>query len=182
MNGDISLPLSLRMLKFFRMRALASCALLLFGLAHAQTSDLPAQPVGSPESIFSFSGFGTVGLAHSSEKRADFIANDLQLRGAGRNGKWSAEVDSRIGVQLDAKFNSQLSAVLQVTSEQRYDGSYKPELEWANIKYQITPDLSVRAGRIVLPTFLLSDSRKVGYASPWVRPPRSRWSKNRPQQ
>ena len=40
-----------------------------------------------------------------------------------------------------------------------------------NVKYQITPDLSVRAGRIVLPIFLHSDSRKVGYAMPWVRPP-----------
>ncbi len=170
MYEDTFLTFPFRVLKRARMHAIVSCALL-FGLAHAQTSDLPAQSNDSTNAIFSLSGFGTVGLAHSSEKRADFIANDLQLRGAGRNASWSAEVDTRIGVQLDARFNSQLSAVLQVTSEQRYDGSYKPELEWANVKYQITPDFSVRAGRIVLPTFLLSDSRKVGYASPWVRPP-----------
>jgi predicted porin len=61
--------------------------------------------------------------------------------------------------------------VLQFIAEQRYDDSYKPTLEWANLKFDITPDLSVRAGRIVLPTFLVSEYRKVGYANPWVRPP-----------
>jgi hypothetical protein len=35
----------------------------------------------------------------------------------------------------------------------------------------VTPDLSVRAGRTVLSSFLFSDSLKVGYAIPWVRPP-----------
>ena len=42
-------------------------------------------------------------------------------------------------------------------------------MEWVNIKYQFTPDLSVRLGRIVLPTFLYSDTRKVAYTYPWVR-------------
>ncbi len=56
-------------------------------------------------------------------------------------------------------------------AEQRYDGSYRPGFEWANISYDITPDFAIRAGRIVLPTFLTSDTRKVGYAQPWLRPP-----------
>ena len=132
--------------------------------AQSQTAD-------TTEQMFSFSAYGTVGLAHSSEKKADFIANDLQLRGAGRNANWSAEVDSRIGAQMTAKFTPQLSGIVQITSEQRYDGSYRPEIEWLNVKYDVTPDLSIRAGRIVLPFYLQSDSRKVGYAIPWVRPP-----------
>jgi hypothetical protein len=44
-------------------------------------------------------------------------------------------------------------------------------VEWANLKYQLTPDLSIRIGRTELPTFLFSDTRKVGYTYPWVRPP-----------
>jgi hypothetical protein len=44
-------------------------------------------------------------------------------------------------------------------------------VEWANIKYQLTPELALRAGRIALPVFLAADYRKVGYAYPWVRPP-----------
>jgi hypothetical protein len=44
-------------------------------------------------------------------------------------------------------------------------------VEWANIQYQFTPDFSVRGGRTVLPTLLFSDTRKVAYTYPWVRPP-----------
>jgi hypothetical protein len=95
----------------------------------------------------------------------------LQLSGAGYTRPWSPNVDSRLGAQVTAQFTPQLSAMLQVISEQRYDKAYKPHVEWANISYQPTPEFSVRLGRIVLPTFLLSDSRKVGYSNPWVRPP-----------
>jgi hypothetical protein len=122
-------------------------------------------------SMLSFSGFGTLGLVHSSEDSADFTANLLQPSGAGHTHSWSPDVDSRLGAQATAHFTPQLSAMLQVISEQRYDNTYKPHVEWANIAYQPTPEFSVRLGRIVLPTFLLSDSRKVSYANPWVRPP-----------
>lgn len=80
-------------------------------------------------------------------------------------------MDSRLGAQLNANFTSQLSGVLQVVAEQRHDATYRPRVEWANLKYEFTPDLSIRAGRIVLPILMVSDSRKVGYAQPWVRPP-----------
>jgi hypothetical protein len=46
-----------------------------------------------------------------------------------------------------------------------------PAIEWANLKYQITSDLAVRLGRIVLPTYDRSDTQNVGYALPWVRVP-----------
>jgi hypothetical protein len=122
-------------------------------------------------SIFSFSGFGTVGVTHSSEDNADFVASIFQPNGAGHTRNWSPEVDSLIGGQLSARITPALSAVVQAIAEQNYDGTFRPHVEWANIKYQFTPDLSVRIGRIELPTFLYSDTRKVGYTYPWVRPP-----------
>jgi hypothetical protein len=132
----------------------------------AEVSDqLPAP------SIFSFSGFGTVGVVHSSEANADFTNNAFSPNGAGYTRSWSPEVDSLIGAQLSVRVTRELSAVLQVIVQQNYDGTFSPHVEWANIKYQFTPDLSVRIGRVELPTFLFSDSRKVGYTYPWVRPP-----------
>lgn len=128
-----------------------------------------ADEPGAP--MFSFSGFGTLGVVHSSEDQADFTSSVFKPNGAGHSRSWSADVDSLIGGQVSASLTPQLSAVLQVISEQRYDNTYTPEVEWANIKYAFTPDFSVRAGRIVMPSFLVSDSRKVGYANPWVRPP-----------
>lgn len=125
----------------------------------------------SDASIFSLSSFGTVGIVHSSEKKADYTSSFFKPNGAGHSRNWSADVDSLIGAQVTATFTPQVSAVVQVISEQRYDNSYRPYVEWANIKYQFTPDFSLRIGRTVLPTFLLSDTRKVGYTTPWVRPP-----------
>lgn len=120
---------------------------------------------------FSFHGFGTLGLVHSSENRADFTSSVFKPHGAGHSDDWSADVDSLLGAQVTADLTAQLSAVVQVISEENYDNTYRPHVEWANIKYQFTPDFSVRVGRTVLPTALLSDTRKVGYTYAWVRPP-----------
>jgi hypothetical protein len=122
-------------------------------------------------SIFSFSGFGTLGVVHSSESEADFTNSTFKPNGAGFTRAWSPDVDSRLGAQASANVTSELSAVVQVISEQLYDDTYRPHVEWANIKYQFTPDLSVRVGRTVLSSFMFSDTRNVGYANPWVRPP-----------
>lgn len=131
-----------------------------------------AAGAGTVDSPFSFHGFGTLGAVRSDQDNSDVVSNVfLQPNGAGATHRWSMGVDSKIGGQLDARFNPRLSAVLQLVSKHRYDNSWTPEVEWANIKYQLTPDLSVRAGRTVAPTFMLSDTANVGYANPWIRGP-----------
>jgi hypothetical protein len=139
--------------------------------SHTASAYATDSTTDSGQSMFSFSAFGTLGAVHSSEDRADYAASPLAPNGAGFTHDWSPDIDSRLGAQVTAHFTPQLSAMLQVISEQSYDKTYKPGVEWANIAYQATPDFSVRVGRIVLPMFLLSDSRKVGYANPWLRPP-----------
>jgi hypothetical protein len=150
-----------------RSTSLATVALLGMPLCAVSAETAP----DSGSSVFSFSGFGTVGETHSSEDKADFTASIFQPNGAGHTRSWSPEVDSLIGGQLSARITPELSAVVQVIAQQNYDGTYRPHVEWANIKYQFTPDLSARIGRVELPTFLFSDTRKVGYTYPWVRPP-----------
>ena len=122
------------------------------------------------ESMFSFSGFGTLGVVHNSEDQADF-ATDFGPDGAGHTDSWSANPDSRFGVQVDAQFTDRLSAVVQVVSEYDHAGSHEPDLTLAHVKYAFSPALSVRVGRLAPPMFMLSDYRKVGYAMPWLRPP-----------
>lgn len=70
-------------------------------------------------------------------------------------------------MQLDARW----SAVVQVVTERNLLHDFSPTVEWANVKYQATPDLAIRVGRIALPIFLTGDYRKASYALPWVRPP-----------
>jgi len=122
-------------------------------------------------STWTFGGFGTASMVRSSEHNADFSANPLTPGMAGHSHDWSADVDSRLGAQLGVKIAPRWSAVLQVVAERNLTRSYTPVVEWANIKYQATPDLSVRVGRIALPLFLVADYRKAGYALPWVRTP-----------
>lgn len=121
--------------------------------------------------VWSFGGFGSLGMVHSDQSQADFSSTVLKASGAGFSHPWSFDVDSRVGAQLGVKLDAQWSAVVQVISEQSVDNSYAPIVEWANIKYQATPDLSVRVGRIALPLLLVADSRKAAYTFPWVRTP-----------
>jgi predicted porin len=144
-------------------QAVLSCAAAMVSCS-AMADELDKPPL-------SFSGFGTVGITHSSEAQADFTSSVLKHSGAGYTHGWSTDVDSRLGGQVTFNATSQLSAVLQVIAEQRYDNSYRPIVEWANVKYQVTSDFSVRAGRIALPNYLVADYRKVSYAIPWVRTP-----------
>jgi hypothetical protein len=133
--------------------------------------DTAAAADNTGPSMFSFNAFGTLGVVHSSDDNADFTSSTFKPNGAGYSHAWSADVDSRVGGQVTADITPRLSAVLQLIAEQNYANSYRPEVEWANIKYQFTPDFGVRIGRIELPLFLVSDARKVGYVNPWVRPP-----------
>ncbi|HYC49180.1 MAG TPA: hypothetical protein VED01_27190 [Burkholderiales bacterium] len=116
-------------------------------------------------------GFGTAGVVNSSEKNADFVHGFFEPNGAGRTHDWAYGVDTKIGVQGDIRLTDKLSAVIQLVSQHRYDNTYMPQLEWGNIKYQITPDFDVRVGRTVAMPFMASDSRLVGYGNPWIRPP-----------
>ena len=118
-----------------------------------------------------FNGFGTIGVVHSDERDADFVADPFASEGAGYSHDWSAEVDSRLGFQATLRMTPQFSSVVQVVSEKRYDGSFAPDIEWANVQYDLTPNLSFRVGRMVQGSFMASEHRKVNYATPWIRPP-----------
>ena len=130
-----------------------------------------AQPATSSLPSLSISGYGSVGMLHSSEREADYIVDVFKPGGAGHSRAVSFDADSRLGLQMDAQLTPRLSATVQVISEQRYDNTYTPKVEWANLKYRIMPDLAIKAGRVVLPIFMVTDSRRVGYANPWARPP-----------
>ena len=141
---------------------------LLIGLACAASAHADD---GMSKPGWSLQGFGSAGAAYSNNADSDYVTSLLKPDGVGASGRWSANLDTRLGVQLNFTANAQWSVVLQVVSEQRLDHSYRPNVEWANVKYQATPDLALRVGRIALPMFLAADYRKVGYAIPWARTP-----------
>src|SRR5580704_3003239 len=134
-------------------------------------ANVHAADADTADSMFSFRGFGTLGVVHSSDDQADFVSTPYQNKGAGFTNSWSATPDTKLGVQLNANLTGRLSAVAQLVSQYQYDGNFRPALEWANLKYQFTPDLDIRVGRIAIPTYMVSDVLNVGYALPFVRIP-----------
>jgi hypothetical protein len=142
---------------------IAACALAL--------GTIPAHAASTLDEYVTFSGFGTLGEVYSNYSLADFIGTVSEPNGVGYSRRWSPTLDSDLGVQANVSLTGALSGVVQVLSRDDADGNYKPTIEWANLKYQITSDLALRLGRIVLPTYDRSDTQNVGYALPWVRVP-----------
>jgi hypothetical protein len=142
--------------------AIGAAMLLLAPLGHADPTI---------DQYVTINGFGTLGLVHSDYSQADFIGNVVQPRGAGYSSSWSPTPDSDLGVQANITMTDALTAVVQVLSRDDANGNFKPNIEWANFKYDFTPDFALRVGRILLPTFQRSDIQNVGYALPWVRIP-----------
>ena len=82
------------------------------------------------------------------------------------------------GLQFDFAINDKTNAVLQLTAtgtghKSAGDSSANVLAEWAYIGYELTDNLTVRAGRLRLPFYLSSEYVEVGYAYPWVSPPGS---------
>ena len=127
-------------------------------------------PLTPTSSVFSFSGFGTrVRFTRAKTRRisppttSNPPGTAIRARGA---PTWTAGRRTGSGPLHSAIFGHGAGI-----SEQFYDNTYRPHVEWANLKYQFTPEFGLRVGRTVLPTFMLSDTRKVGYSNPWVRTP-----------
>jgi hypothetical protein len=123
------------------------------------------------DDMVSVRGFGTAGVVHSSEDRADVNGTVFQPDGAGYTRDFDMRTLSKLAGQMNVQFTDSLSMTVQAITQYQHDRTFKPQIEWLNLKYSFTPNLSARVGRIALPTFMVSDSRMVGYANTWVRPP-----------
>jgi hypothetical protein len=120
--------------------------------------------------MFSYGGFGTAGVARSSTDRAEYVTGNQT---AGATTDFDYKTDSKLGLQGSFAPTQWLSATVQVLTEDRYSAQMTTQFEWAYIKVQPASNLSIRYGRMRLPTFLVSDSRDVGYAHTWLRAPNS---------
>lgn len=134
-------------------------------LALGATQAFAATPIGD---YLTFSGFGTLGLVQTDTNDAQFV-RDRQPAGATKTA--SFDVDSNLGLQLTAQPMRWISGTVQLLAQQRSDINLSPEVEWAFVKVEPLKGLSIRGGRMALPLFAISDTRNVGYANTWVRPP-----------
>ncbi|MDH5633699.1 MAG: hypothetical protein OEZ10_11985 [Gammaproteobacteria bacterium] len=86
---------------------------------------------------------------------------------------------SRLGIQISAEVNPQVSVTGQLLSKGGDpSGNFNVNADWAFATYKPTNNTSIRAGKIKLTSYLISDYYEVGYAYPWVRPPQEVYSTN----
>ncbi|MCE1227990.1 MAG: hypothetical protein LWX11_00650 [Firmicutes bacterium] len=142
-------------------------ALILAGLAIG----LPSAAEDSSQSMFKFRGFLTLGATHSNLKDADFPSTAIQPSGAGYSRSVDFGGETHLGLQADAQFTPWLSGVLQVVTERVWNDRFQPRIMMASLKAQPLPWLSIKAGRMPISSYLISDYKKVGYSITWVRPP-----------
>jgi hypothetical protein len=115
------------------------------------------------------SGYGTVGGSFTSDSDYAYRHDPSEFTGASSN--LDIALDSRIGVQAVFDFGTEFSVTVQEVARERGDKTFSPGTEWFYAQYSPNSDWSLRIGRVALGTFLLSDSRLVGFAAPWFHAP-----------
>ncbi|MCK5889663.1 MAG: hypothetical protein KAG19_06955 [Methylococcales bacterium] len=120
---------------------------------------------------WSVKGFGSIGLARSDNNTIGFYRDRTSTRAVKKS--FDIATDSRLGLQLDVDINDDWHFTTQFIARDHAGNFFEQNLDWAFIKWSPTAfdGLEVRAGRLGVDAFLLSDYRNVGYAYPWIRPP-----------
>lgn len=138
-------------------------------LALAIGAALSSSAVSSAWAVdFSYNGFSTAAYSQSDTDEAK-VGYLSQPNGIDSDGTFA--IDSKLGMQVSAKFNDMVSATVQGVAYADLTGDWEPHLDWAYVRVQALPNLSARAGYLRAPTFLFSDSIFIGYANSWVRAP-----------
>lgn len=128
--------------------------------AHAQDLDSLLNNID-----FTFGGYGTAGVMHSSTDEAQFVRG-IERFDSVKETRF--DVDSNLGLQATARFNSWLSATVQVLVD---NNAMTDTVSWAYIKLDPVENLSFKLGKVEMPLFAISDSRDINYANVWLRAP-----------
>lgn len=113
-----------------------------------------------------FRGFATLGLARGSSAEFGTVSSYTQKTPV--FDRWSADLDSVIGGQVNWRLDDQDSLVAQVVARANEEWGPRPTL--AFWQHAFMPQLTLRAGRLPSPLFRDSDIINVGYANLTVRP------------
>jgi hypothetical protein len=139
------------------------------------TLGVSAQAATLGDENLTITGFGTLAAAKSNTEDARFTRSNQR---EGTAGTTTIGLDSNLGLQATYTFSDKLSATTQILSRKSTGDSFTTELAWAFVKYKINDETAVRLGRVVVPSFLISDYQNVGYANTMMRPPIEMYGQN----
>jgi hypothetical protein len=127
-----------------------------------------ALPSAASAVDFSYNGFSTAAYSQTDTDQAQ-VGYSGQPEGIDSNG--TLGFDSKLGMQVTAKFDERFSATVQGVGYTDLTSKWEPHLDWAYLRAQVTPNLSARAGLLRTPLFMFSDSIFIGYSNVWLRAP-----------
>ena len=124
-----------------------------------------------------FDGFFTVGASiHDDDTNKDnpmAVGENIYIGSLGDRGiteDLTFETDTRFGLQISSDVSENMSVVAQLLGRGT-NSNFDAIIEWAYVDYEFTDWLSLRAGKIKQPIYMVNDYVEVGYAYPWIRPP-----------
>lgn len=163
-NGGIVLMIKTQSYVLWAKRLLCAIALTF------NTTAVISQSNEFSNSAFRVSGFGTLGITNTSAPDGWGYRRDISQ--PNNDGGTRADIDSRLGIQVNYAPTPQFEMVAQLVAANMSD--YAPlsdSIRWAFIAYRPRPDVTIRLGRLNIDTFLLADYRDVGFAYNFARPP-----------
>jgi len=117
----------------------------------------------------SISAFGTLGYAISDQPYSyqRFI-----------DDSGTFQRDSLVGLQVDARFNSNIGATIQlkVAPKTSSDSGYEVTVPWAFVSFRPTNDWLIRVGKQRIPFYLYSETVDVGVTYEFARLPTEMYS------
>ena len=124
------------------------------------------------EERWALSSFGTLGVSHFTEQNADYVRyRTRQGQGPGNSRDYAFWLDSVLGLQLDYRLGDQLHLALQGVYQQQADGAQGVDLTLGLLRWEATPELEFRLGRMQAIEFIDGETWLVNYANIWARPP-----------
>ncbi|MDR2260618.1 MAG: hypothetical protein LBE06_06735 [Azoarcus sp.] len=144
-------------------------------LAPAPERDSASIPEPDEMRLSQISGFATLGMVATGSRDVRFIRPSVNHPG-GENPDFGP--DTVIGVHGDIPLGPRAALVLQAISRESTLGSFDPRASLAFVSYAVTPNVTVRMGRVRVPFFMLSETIDINYANPWIRPPTEVYSLN----
>ncbi|MDD1823027.1 hypothetical protein LRP52_12565 [Photobacterium sp. ZSDE20] len=122
---------------------------------------LEAKEQNSIADKFSFNGFASLNMQVGNHNHG-FMKSENKVR---------FDEGSLFGLQGEFEVNESTSAVVQMVARGTEKENWSPDIEWAFLSHKVTPNLTLRGGKLRLPLFMYSDYLEVGYAQTSVRVP-----------
>ena len=99
---------------------------------------------------------------------------DFNFRNSDYDDSINFKPQTKFALQATADLADGLIAVAQIMA--RGSDDFDAQFEWAYLSYEINDIHTIRVGKLRLPFYKYSDYLDVGYAYPWITPPKAMYS------